>query len=1335
MGKRGLRALSAVVVSLAMIGAAGGSGMAVTVPSPVGDAPVFIPGTPFPDTGQDDAAKLIAVNDDFILSRTAGDNPLSVEQAGRQRSNGASKADGIKKGKEGLPTGSATFNSQWAPIGPNPIIQIQRSDGALAAVSGRIGALAIRRNGRLILGAAQGGIWTMDPGTDVWVPRTDTLPSLATGALEVAPSNDSVIYAGTGEGALSGDSYFGNGILKSTDGGTTWTHVSGDYFFGVSTARLAIDPTNANHLYAAILRGRGGAHRTTPPVRSTYGLWESTDGGVTWRLLKAAPGTSEGATEVRIDPITPTVLYASFLGDKMYKSTDGGVTWNPIMNGLPAETDFAAGPTRFSIGLSHPAGQSPVLYVGFDFINGPSAPPSVGGPGVRRVARVYKSIDAGASWVRAGFTSGLNGIAGYCGAQCTYDNVIETDPSNPSVVFAAGSFGYTLSPPSGGIFRSDDGGATWKNLGFDQHPDFHSVVFDPNNPQNTLIGSDGGVWYSNHQGGRVPGTPGEGQLSAVDWIDLNSKQVDLGSNPQLASNGLQISQFSSIATNPTRTPRFWGGTQDNGTLRKLAGLGAWYDVTSGDGGNVLVDPTDWHFVYGTYFAPPAQIYRITDGGAAFFQNKPITNGINVNDRAEFYVPMTMNQLNTNQLFTGTYRVYRTDNAKTQSAGDVRWTLISPDLTSGCTGPAPNGARNCTLTAIGVGGGTGVYAGSNDGFLWVSPDAQTSSNPTWIRLGSSGQNGNQDGAHSDVRLPQRPVSSIAVDRSNWRNAYVAYNGFDAATPNRPGHIFKTTDGGQAFQNMTSNLPDTPVNWLVLDPAYANTIYAGTDVGAFVTFNGGGHWYALGTGLPIVSVEQLNLDPFHRVLAAGTHGRGAWSLSDTSAPAPALVVSNVDAGVPVGPGSFIDYTLTLQNIGNGAATNVRITDPLPRNTTFVSADSGGRIEGDQVTWSGLTIPVGPAGAGGVVKVHLRVKINPNLSSTVKSIVNDGIRVRSAQNDSPTGSPTVTPIAPPFAVSISPSAQTGGARTGSSQTYTETVKNLGYKTDHYNLTSTGGTFPVTFYNSTCATAITATPDLIAGATVDVCVKVTPPTSATDGTSSTSTVTATSASSTDSASASITTIAVTVDTLLVDQDGNPPDPTAPETSPIYDAALTAAGVAHDTWDLNANPELPVKYMEAFKNIVWFTGVSYPGPLLPYERNLSAYLDNGGHLLMSGQDILDQGAGTTDFVKNYLHVNWDGSERQNDKATAAFHGVAGSLTDGIGTVNRDPVLGTPFMDEITLNDTIAQGIFTDDAGQTDALSYSGTYKVVFLAFGFEEYGSASDKSAFIGRVMTFFGS
>ncbi|HET7338752.1 MAG TPA: hypothetical protein VFK22_04335 [Candidatus Dormibacteraeota bacterium] len=1329
MGKRSLRVLSLVALTFAFAAGTSSPALAVTVPMPVGDAPVLIPGTPYPDTGQDETGTLIQVNGDYILSRTAGDNPLTAEQAGQQRAVAVEAAAKIKNSPPGQ-TGPTTFTGPWNASGPSPIGQIQRSDGALMPVAGRVGALAIRQNGRFILGAAQGGIWTMDPGSNMWVPRTDSLPSLATGALEVAPSNDLVVYDGTGEGALSGDSYTGNGILKSTDGGTTWVHVSGDFFSGVSVARLAIDPTNENHLYAAVIRGRGGAHRTSPPVHSQWGIWESKDGGASWTLLKAAPAGSLGATDLRIDPITPNVLYASFLGDAIYKSTDSGQTWNSIMNGMPAFADFTAVPTRFNIGLSHPAGQSPVLYAGFDWANAANAPDTIpGGPGAHRASRIFKSTDAGATWARADVPHGnVDDVVNYCATQCTYDNVIEADPTNPSVVFAAGVFGYTNSPPSGGIFRSNDGGVNWVNLGWDQHPDFHSVVFDPKNSQNVLIGSDGGVWYSTHQGGRAPGSPGATDVSANDWIDLNG-------NPDLTSNGLQISQFSSIQTNPTRTPRLWGGTQDNGTLRKAAGQPLWFDMTSGDGGNAQVDPTDWRYAYGTYFAPPTQIYRITDGGAGFFQNKPITSGINVHERAEFYMPLVLNQENPNQLFTGTFHVYRTDNAKTQSAGDVHWSSISGDLTSGCTGAAPNGARNCTITTIGVGGGTGVWVGTNDGLLWVSPDAQTSSSPSWTQLGKS-------------TLPNRPLSGIAVDRSDWRTAYVAYNGFDAATPTHPGHVFKTTDGGQTFSNITGNLPDSPVNWLILDPTYRNTIYAATDVGPFVTYNGGANWFALGTGFPVVAVDQISLDTFHRTLAAGTHGRGAWTINDSSAPAPALYAQTTDAGVPVGPGSFLDYTITVTNIGNAPASGVHIQDPIPANTSFVSADNGGTFSNGLVDWTNLNVaddvPTpgvanSPTAGGGKLSVHLRVKIDPNLSSSVSSIVDDGLQFKTAQDVKwRTGSPATTPIAPPFAVSISPSAQTGGARTGSSQTYTETIKNLGYKTDHFNLSATGGTFPVTFYNSTCATPITTTPDLIAGATFDVCVKVTPPTTATDGTSSTSIVTAASASSTDNASASITTIAVTVDTLLVDEDSHandqPPSASAPETLPYYDNALTSAGIAHDIWDLDKNPTLPIKYMEAFKNIVWFTGVSYPGPILPYERSLAAYLDNGGHLMLSGQDLLDQAAGTTDFVHNYLHVTWDGSEAQNDKATNAFHSVPGSISDGLGVVNRDPVLGTPFMDELTLNGT-ATPVYTDDAGKTDALSFSGTYKVVFMAFGFEEYGTAADKTAAITRIFNFFAS
>jgi uncharacterized repeat protein (TIGR01451 family) len=1036
-----------------------------------------------------------------------------------------------------------------------------------------------------------------------------------------------------------------------------------------------------------------------------------------------------------MDPQNAKILYASFLGDKIYKSTDGGKRWQPIMNGLPANANFLAGMTRFNIGLSHPAGQAAVLYTGFDWVDTAT-------PAKHHAARIFKSTNQGASWVElptTGATTPDDSVLDYCGAQCSYDNVIEVDPNHPNIVFVGGSYGYNLSPQSGGIFRSDDGGQTWKNLGWDQHPDFHSVVFDPKYSANVLIGSDGGVWYSPDRGGRLPKAADEGDITAPsrDWQDLNA-------TPALDSNGLAITMFGTIATNPTLTTRLIGGSQDNGTLRKIDGQPQWYDISSGDGGQVLIDPTDWHYVYGTF--PGVTPYRITDGAENPFTFQLITNGLNTKDRSDFDIPFVMNQLNTSQLFAGTFRVYRTDNSKALTAGAVKWNVISPDLTGGCTGVAPNGARTCALSAIGVGGGTAVYTGSLDGFVYMSTDAQVNNNPTWTRLGNSGQNsqndsqGNGNSDNGEAKLPRRPVSQIAVDRSNYRIAYVAYAGFNGATANRPGHVFKTADGGSSWSDISGNLPDTPVNSIILDPTYPNTLYAGTDVGPFVTNNGGRNWHAMGTGFPIVAVDQLDLDTFHRVIAAGTHGRSAFSIQDPSAPAPALVLTKTDAGVPVGPGSYIDYTLTVHNIGPAGATGVTITDPIPANTRFVSAGDGGVYSDGKVTWSGLTVHSGaPAAYGGSTAVHLRVQIDAALSSSVKSIVNDGFNVTSAQGVAASGSPTVTPIAPPFALSLSPAAQTGGAQVGKSQTYTVSIKNLGYRTDSYQLTSTGGTFPVSFYDSTCTTPQTTTASVIAGAIANVCVKVSVPTATAAGTTSTSTITARSVGSpTLSASGTIKTIAVTTDTLLVGEDGHNPD-----VSDYYKKALDAAGAPYTFWDLTTDPNLPLKYMTAFKNIVWYTGTSWPGPITAYEDSLTEFLKGGGHLFMSGQDILDQGAGTTGFVTNYLHITWDGSEKQNDKGTAKVTGVTGNpVTGSIGAVTIDnTILGPSFMDQITPNGG-ASAAFMDDGSHTllpatgpqpDALTFGGTYKVVFLAFGFEAYGAATDRATLMSKVIAWF--
>ena len=143
--------------------------------------------------------------------------------------------------------------------------------------------------------------------------------------------------------------------------------------------------------------------------------------------------------------------------------------------------------------------------------------------------------------------------------------------------------------------------------------------------------------------------------------------------------------------------------------------------------SITADPSDSNYVYGEYYG--VSPYRITDGGAAFFSNKAITHGINTKDRSEFYLPFVLNHDDVNQLFTGTYRMYRTDNAKAPAAGDVTWKPISGDLTSGCPGPAPNGGRGCVISAIGIGGGDAAYAGTEEGYVWVSPDAQTADSPS------------------------------------------------------------------------------------------------------------------------------------------------------------------------------------------------------------------------------------------------------------------------------------------------------------------------------------------------------------------------------------------------------------------------------------------------------------------------------------------------------------------------------------------------------------------------------------------------------------------------------
>ena len=1267
----------------------------------------------------------------FYGLRTSGAPTITfgVEDAAAARAKAAAAVQAAQ-GQTNQPSVVQPYNSTWSPIGPDPILQNNRVFPSFPiAVTGRVGALAVRSSSpyTIYLGGAQGGVWVSSTTTIGWTPMTDQLSSLAIGAIALAPSNEDIVYVGTGEGALSGDSYFGDGVLKSIDAGRTFTQVSGSTFSQVSISKIVVDPANANIVYAATLSGVAGAVDVRANNATPYGIWKSVDGGVHWTGLITTTNRLHGATDLVMDPQNSTRLYASFLGQGISKTVNSGANWASVMTGFPGNATFDTAPSRFALGISRPyITGTAVLYTGFDWFDSGSSDPAH-----YHHSTIWKSTNEGGNWTQTPDLGAYpDQVNGYCdktgaGSQCDYDNTIGVDPKNPNIVYALGLFNYSTG--SGGIYRTTDGGSHWVDIGYGQHPDFHTIAIRKDDPKNIVIGNDGGAWSSNNRGGRPNGAADD--ISAVDWGDLNGN-LDLNTG-DITSTGLQISEFTGIAQNPTRTGRVYGGLQDNGTLRKSSASNIWTDFASGDGGHVLVDPTNPNLVYGTY--PGLSPFRFNDGMFNFLSNASIANGIDQNDRAAFYIPMEMDPGNPARLYLGSDRLYRTDNANTVYSGDILWQPISPDLTSGCANrnSSPTSFA-CVITAIGAtAGGPFVYVGTGDGRVWLSANA-TSAAPTWTRA---------DTPASGLPLPLRPVSAFAVDRSNYRIAYVAYSGFNAASPfSQSGHVFKTADGGQHWTDISSNLPDVPVNSIVLDPSNPNALFVGTDVGPLASYDRGGSWAPLGTGFPLVTVAQLDINPYTRLMRAGSYGRGAWSVDDSAHPSPALEIAATDAGVPVGPGSLLTFHITVQNIGSLDATNVIITAPLPANTSYVS---GGTLVGSNVVFTVPTLSKpsqvstgGDLGSIGLLPGHATVSFAVHVSNALSSgdvITLDGLRARSGPYPSATSSPVFVTLAPDKAVALLPSAQSAYAHPSDVFTYKLALQNQGFNADSYDLSASGFAWTATIWDENFTAPLSHTISLAPGQVLTIGVKIAVPGDATINMSDTATITAVSHTNPAvSSSATLQTKIVVHDILLVDQDGDLPD-----VNSSYTAALNSAGFAYDTWDLAADPNLPLSYMKGHKVIIWFTGTSFIDPLGPYESHLTDYLNGGGGLFLSGFDVLDF-AGSTPFIPNYLHVaNWD-SSTQNDIPTVSVSGVPNSpIGGGFGTLT----LNYPTADYCDCNDdlTLASPALAAFTGNPNAITTglsvdTGTYKLVFLAFPFEAMGGAPDQAQLMKQTLTFFG-
>jgi photosystem II stability/assembly factor-like uncharacterized protein len=727
---------------------------------------------------------------------------------------------------------AALSTTQWTPIGPQPTMMPY----AFSPVSGRVTALAVDPINPVVvyLGSAEGGVWKTTDGGKNWTPLTDQQPSLAIGSLAIDPSSPQTIYAGTGEEDFALDTYYGAGILKSTDGGITWTQLAAPFAGatgsfspdcgGATIGALTIDPINSQVLLA-------GAFFPCSSIAQS-GIYRSTNGGVSWsEVLPDGAGTA-----VMFDPTGATAYAAlgtpqTVSGGKngIYKSTDGGQSWTgPLSGGLPTSN---VGKIALAVAPSAPM----TIYAGIADISQKS----------ESLLGVFKTTDGGATWTQ------LTAAPDYCGPsgakQCYFDNVIGVAPNNANVVLLGGSETINSKGYAGTIFLSLDGGSSWKDITNDSagggvHPDAHAIAFSADG-STMYVGTDGGAWSASLSGTGVGA-----------WNNLNDT--------------LALSQFyPGMSIDPTDPNNAFAGSQDNGSQEYIGNL-SWYYIGCGDGGQTAFDYSDLNTLYiGCFYVPPNQppefLFRLT-------ANPPtgvaIATGIDGSDPGWPIPPLTMDPSNPNTLYFGTNRVYQTTNQ-----GDA-WTAISIDLTT------DSDPLTSTLSAIDVAPsdpGT-VYAGTNDGLLWVTNEATTSSSPVWSPISTG--------------TPNRSVTAIAADPGDGQVVYAAFSGFSGFS-DALGHVFRSSDGGSRWTDISGSLPNIPVNDVVVDPDIANTIYIGTDIGVFEGTNPGTgwQWTPFGTSLPKVVIMSLKLQRASRILRAASYGRSAWDILLPTPPGPTAVLS--------------------------------------------------------------------------------------------------------------------------------------------------------------------------------------------------------------------------------------------------------------------------------------------------------------------------------------------------------------------------------------------------------------------------------------------------------------
>ncbi len=677
-------------------------------------------------------------------------------------------------------------------------------------------------------GTAGGGVWKTEDGGLNWFNVSDGyFGTGSVGAVAVAPSNPTTLYVGMGEACIRGNASHGDGVYRSDDAGESWRHLG--LAETLQIARVRVHPSNPDLVYVAALGDAWGPSEER-------GVYRSADGGATWeKILYRDENT--GAIDLVLDPNDPEVMYASLLelrrfpwgfrsagpGTGLFKSNDGGDSWTELTDnpGLPEGLKG-----RIGVALA------------------PSRPDRVWAIVDAELGKkgLFRSEDAGATWTRVNDDADLTQRPWY------YHHIV-ADPIDPNTL-------YVLNVRA---WKSTDGGETFEQMST-AHPDNHDLWIDPANPRRMVNANDGGASVSFNGG--------------ESWTTLLNQPT---------------AQLYHVAADHRTPYRLYASQQDNTTISvpSRSDYGSvtiedWYTVGGGEDGYIAVNTADPDIVYA---GDHHWIYRYDHRSKQVrdISPNPETHygwgSADINFRFWWTYPVATSPHDPDVLYVTSQHVHRS-----RDEGQS-WEVISPDLTRADPstlektpsyertetgeywGPITREAYGpewyATIFAFAESPAQRglLWAGSDDGYVHVSKDGGA----TW----------------TDVTIAELPdfamISVIDPSHHDPGTAYVAATRYKLSdhTP----YLFKTSDYGETWVPITDGIGDGHFTRVIReDPERPGLLYAGTEMGAWVSLDDGGHWQPLGEGLPVVPVHDLVVRDGD--LAAATHGRSFWILDNVA-----------------------------------------------------------------------------------------------------------------------------------------------------------------------------------------------------------------------------------------------------------------------------------------------------------------------------------------------------------------------------------------------------------------------------------------------------------------------